>query len=297
LRRENEPPAPQTIAVLADPVFDKDDPRVGTHRAVIDATKADVSQSEGDFYLSRAMEVIDGGASIPRLPATAHEARAVRNLVPAGEALIATDFDASRARALSEELTRYRIVHFATHAILNDEHPELSGIVLSLVDERGDPRSGFLRLHDIYNLNLPADLVVLSACRTGLGRNVPGEGLVGLTRGFMYAGAKSVVASLWKVDDKATSELMGHFYRALLKEGKTPASALRAAKREMLKHQEYRAPYFWAAFILQGEYRERFVSAEGKATRYTPLVAIAAAALLASGVYILLRARRRRARG
>lgn len=302
LRRENESPAPKTIAVLADPVFDKDDPRVSGRRASVgareaDATQADASQSEGDFYLSRAMKDVDGGAVIPRLPSTGREARAVRDLVPAGEALIATDFDASRERALSEEMGRYRIVHFATHAILDDEHPELSGIILSLVDERGAPRSGFLRLHDIYNLDLPSDLVVLSACRTGLGRNVPGEGLVGLTSGFMYAGAKSVVASLWQVDDKATSELMGHFYRALLKEGMTPASALRAAKREMLKREEYRAPYFWAAFVLQGEYRERFVGAQVDATRRSPLIVVAAAALLAFGVYLLLRARRRRLRG
>jgi CHAT domain-containing protein len=294
LRREMEPPAPQTIAVLADPVFDKDDPRIGARLA-----GAAAPEGTGDFYLSRAIKDTYGDAGvsdIPRLPSTRREARTVSSLLPAGESLVATDFDASRELALSDKMGRYRIVHFATHAILDDEHPELSGIILSLVDERGSPRNGFLRLHDIYKLNLPAELVVLSACRTGLGRNVPGEGLVGLTRGFMYAGAKSVVASLWQVDDQATSEMMGHFYRALLKEGMTPASALRAAKREMLKREDYRAPYFWAAFVLQGEYKERFIKAEEGAPQPEPLVATAvvALALLAAGVYLLRRAGRNR---
>jgi CHAT domain-containing protein len=107
--------------------------------------------------------------------------------------------------ATSRELSQYRIVHFATHGLLDSQHPELSGLVLSLVDESGKPQNGFLRLHDIYNLNLPVELVVLSACNTGLGKDVRGEGLVGIVRGFMYAGAARVVASLWKVDDEATA--------------------------------------------------------------------------------------------
>ena len=116
-----------------------------------------------------------------------------------------------RATATSPVLGRYQILHFATHSLLNNQHPELSGIVLSLVDEQGQPQDGFLRLHDIYNLNLQADLVVLSACQTRVGKEIKGEGLVGLTRGFMYAGAPRVVASLWKVSDAATAELMRAF--------------------------------------------------------------------------------------
>ena len=119
-----------------------------------------------------------------------------------------------------------RVVHFATHGLLDSEHPDLSGLVLSLVDERGTPRDGFLRMHEIYNLRLPADLVVLSACQTALGRDIRGEGLFGLTRGFMYAGARRVVASLWQVDDESTAELMKRFYRAMLKEHRRPADAL-----------------------------------------------------------------------
>jgi CHAT domain-containing protein len=127
--------------------------------------------------------------------------------------------------------------------------------VLSLVDEQGRPRDGFLGASEIYNLQLPAELVVLSACETGLGKEVKGEGLVGLTRGFMYAGAARVMVSLWSVSDKATSELMQRFYKRLLQERQRPAAAMRAAQVEMLRQPRWREPYFWAAFTLQGEWR------------------------------------------
>lgn len=292
LRQEKGPDAPRTIAVLADPVFDRDDPRVGSPKTGVVAHAAG-----GDAYLSRALRdvagVETGAFNIPRLPSTRREARAIEALLPSGEAMIATDFAASRSQVLGEELSRYRIVHFATHGILDSEHPELSGIILSLVDERGNPQNGFLRLHDIYKLNLAADLVVLSACRTGLGRNIRGEGVTGLTRGFLYAGSKSVVASLWQVDDEATSELMGHFYRGLLKEGLTPAAALRAAKIEMLKSDDRRPPYFWAAFVLQGEYRERFATGGG---RTSASYVLAALLLSAAGLYPLRKVLRGRGR-
>ncbi len=147
------------------------------------------------------------------------------------------------------------MVHFATHGILNSQHPELSGVVLSLFDETGKPQNGFLRLHDIFNLKLPAELVVLSACETGLGEDIKGEGLIGLTRGFMYAGSPRVVVSLWSVDDQATSELMKKFYSFMLQDGLKPAAALRAAQVEMWRNPSYQSPYFWAAFTLQGEWK------------------------------------------
>jgi CHAT domain-containing protein len=126
---------------------------------------------------------------------------------------------------------------------------------LSLFDEEGRPQDGFVRLHDIYNLNLPADLVVLSACNTALGQDVRGEGLIGIVRGFMYAGAARVVASLWKVDDEATAELMKRFYRNMLQENMPAAAALRAAQIEMWQQMQWQSPYFWAAFTLQGEWK------------------------------------------
>jgi len=124
-----------------------------------------------------------------------------------------------------------------------------------LLDEEGRPQNGFLRLHDIYELNLPADLVVLSACQTGLGKEIRGEGLVGLTRGFMYAGAARVIASLWKVDDQSTAELMKVFYGHMLRDDMTPSSALRAAQVEIYKQNRWQSPYYWSAFVLQGEWR------------------------------------------
>jgi CHAT domain-containing protein len=167
----------------------------------------------------------------------------------------AVDFQASRATATSPELGQYRVVHFATHGVLYSEHPELSGLVLSLVDKQGKPQDGFLRLHDIYNLNLPIDMVVLSACNTGLGKDVRGEGLVGIVRGFMYAGAARVVASLWNVDDDATAELMKRFYRHMLQDNMPAAAALRVAQREMWQQKQWRSPYYWAPFVLQGEWK------------------------------------------
>jgi CHAT domain-containing protein len=152
-------------------------------------------------------------------------------------------------------LSQYRFLHFATHGLLNSQQPELSGLVLSLVDEQGQPQDGFLRAHEVYNLKLTADLVVLSACQTALGKEVKGEGLVGLTRGFMYAGAPRVVASLWRVPDRATAELMKRFYRGMLGEGLPPAAALRKAQIEVWQQGRWAAPYYWGAFVLQGEWR------------------------------------------
>jgi CHAT domain-containing protein len=126
---------------------------------------------------------------------------------------------------------------------------------MSLVDEKGMPQNGFLRLHDIFNLNLPAELIVLSACQTGRGQEIKGEGIIGLTRGFMYAGASRVLVSLWKVDDKATAELMKRFYRGMLKEKLTTAAALKQAQMEMSQIPQWSSPYYWAAFVLQGEWR------------------------------------------
>jgi CHAT domain-containing protein len=189
------------------------------------------------------------------LPFSRREADAIIAHAPASGNLKAVDFRASRSTAMNPLLAEYRIVHFATHGVLDSQTPALSGIVLSLVDERGKTQDGFLRLWDIYNLHLPADLVVLSACQTALGKDIKGEGLVGLTRGFMYAGAARVVASLWEVDDVATAELMAQFYDGVLKKHLAPAAALRAAQLSMAKNRRWQGdPYYWAAFQIQGEW-------------------------------------------
>lgn len=181
---------------------------------------------------------------MPRLPMTRHEAASIARIARRAEVRVGAE--ATRAAAMSGELRRFRYVHFATHGVLDERHPELSGIALS---------DGLLRLHDIYNMDLPAELVVLSACQTALGKEVAHEGMIGLTRGFLYAGAERVLASLWKIDDRATAELMRRFYERMLVEGLTPAAALRAVQLEMAQSPRWNAPYHWAAFVLQGEWR------------------------------------------
>jgi CHAT domain-containing protein len=239
-------PAAKAVAVLADPVFSADDARVRPGNNV-------QAGGEAPSGLTRAVNDVRG--ELRRLLMTRDEAEAILSVTPHTAGLGALDFRANRATATSDELSHYRIVHFATHGLLNSEHPELSGLVLSLVDEQGRPQDGFFRLHDIFNLFLPAELVVLSACQTGLGKEVKGEGLVGLTRGFMYAGAARVVASLWQVNDAATAELMKRFYYRMLKDGMRPAAALRAAQIEMWKKPQWHSPFYWGAFALQGEWK------------------------------------------
>lgn len=297
LRSENmrrRPQSPKTVAVLADPVFERDDPRV-KFAGQAQPSSADEQPRTEVHRALRDVGVLASGSRMPRLLASREEAEAIVAAALPSEGLKAIGFDASRARAMSPDLGRYRIVHFATHGLLNNDHPELSGIVLSLVDERGQPVDGFLRLHDIYNLDLPVELVVLSACSTGLGKDVRGEGIVGLTRGFMYAGAASVMASLWKVDDEATAELMRHFYRQMLQEKKSPAAALRNAQIAMWQQKRWRAPYFWAAFILQGEYKGQIdlgASTREEATPRQVGVALAGFVLLC-GLYVWRRRARR----
>jgi CHAT domain-containing protein len=270
LRRElaGRRPAPRAIAVLADPVFDKADPRVKTQGKQIRNPKSETRNkfeaqnpkptNKNPQSIADALTRAARGAGLEgfdRLEYARQEAEQIIALAVKQRHLKALDFAANRATATSADLSRYRIVHFATHGLVNSEHPELSGLVLSLVDERGQPQDGFLRLHEIYNLNVPAELVVLSACRTALGKEIKGEGLIGLTRGFMYAGAARVVASLWDVADESTAELMRRFYHGMLREGLRPAAALRAAQVTMWKQRRGQSPYSWAGFILQGEWR------------------------------------------
>ena len=258
--------APKAVAVLADPVFDDADVRLqratdqekGPNRMAMRGEESD-EEDLSDGQLTRSAADVglgtQGKVPFPRLPLTRQEADSIMTVTPAGEGMVALDFNASRATAVSKSLAQYRIVHFATHGILNSQHPQLSGLVLSLVNAKGRPQNGFLGLQDIYNLNLPAELVVLSACETGLGKEIQGEGLIGLTRGFMYAGASRVVASLWKIDDLATANLMGEFYKAMEQQAMPPAAALRQAQIEMWKQQRWHAPYYWAAFQIHGEWK------------------------------------------
>lgn len=227
-------------AIIADPVFDAADPRL--------------SRGSGRAGLLVSTRSAPREAEFTRLRFSKTEAEGIAALEGRGRVRIFTDFDANRSLFFNGSLRGYGTLHIASHTVIDNDRPALSRIVLSRVDASGKARDGYLRLFEIYNLNLDADLVVLSACRTALGREVRGEGLVGLTRGFLYAGASRVVASLWSVQDQATAELMRRFYGNLLR-GATPAAALSAAEREMASAERWSNPYYWAAFTLQGDWK------------------------------------------
>jgi CHAT domain-containing protein/tetratricopeptide (TPR) repeat protein len=250
----NRKPAPKSVAVIADPIFSTADARFRSTISVQATTRNTVSTADD----TRIIEHLAGGSgsqlTIGRLPFTRQEADQILAVAPSASNLKAVDFRANRTMVTSGELGQYRYVHFATHGYVDTARAGLSAIVLSMIDERGNAQDGFVRTHDIYNLKLPAELVVLSACETGLGKDVKGEGIEGLTRAFMYAGARRVIVSLWNVNDKATAALMQRLYTGMLRSNKTPAAALRAAQIEMLRTRQWQSPYFWAPFVMQGEW-------------------------------------------
>jgi CHAT domain-containing protein/tetratricopeptide (TPR) repeat protein len=232
------------VVVWADPIFESDDSRIAP-------------------YLRKSIQPLDQKAEIiqasqfppTRLLGTEEEAQSVMRFAPAGASMLLTGFAANRDSTLNRDLQDYRILHFATHSIINSRYPSLTGLLLSTIDEHGQPQNGLLQLHDIYGLRLNADLVVLSGCQTGLGEKLSGEGLIGLTQGFLYAGSRSVVVSLWDVQDKSTANLMAYFYHSMLKDGAAPADALHQAKLAMYREGGSSPPFYWSAFIIQGEYR------------------------------------------
>ncbi len=243
------------VAVIADPVFRADDPRVqGAQGARPPATvpaplPAELSRSARDVGLGQ----------LDRLPFTREEADSILEMAKKekGTTLSALDFDATRDLLTSGRLRGYHIVHIATHGLLDSRQPELSGIAFSMVDPTGAPRDGFLRLHEIYNLDLGAGLVVLSACDTGAGKEVRGEGLMGITSGFLAAGVPQLMVSLWEVGDRSTAELMKRFYDQLLEGGHPAAEALRRAQLSMLAEPAWSQPRQWAGFVFLGDYGRR----------------------------------------
>lgn len=244
LRQRSPEPrkAPKGIAVVADPVFGPDDPR------------APPSRPATGEVTSRTRDAVNAQL-FARLPFSRLEAEYILAQADTEDNLLALGFDATGEIAASGSLADYRYVHFATHSVIDNELPELSSLVFSQIDSRGGARrDGFLRMHQVYQMSLQADLVTLSACRTATGKRIAGEGLVGWTQGFMYSGARRVLVSLWSVDDEATAELMAAFYRGLLSKGLPAAAALREAQNAVRSRPEWRSPYYWASFVLQGEY-------------------------------------------
>jgi CHAT domain-containing protein/lipopolysaccharide biosynthesis regulator YciM len=254
--------APYVVAVIADPVFGKNDERaINASKTKATANRPEKKDANIELTstvavsrLTRAIEDV-GLGEIRRLPFAGREASAILNIAPSNQSFSAIGFKANRATLNDPKLTQYRMIHLATHGVMDPKNPELSGVLLSMLNEKGKEQNGYVGLSEIYNLNLPADLVVLSACETGTGKLIKGEGLIALTRGFMYAGAARLVASLWKVDDQATALLMASFYKQMLINKLQPAAALREAQRQLAQQKRWSNPHYWAGFVIQGEWR------------------------------------------
>jgi tetratricopeptide (TPR) repeat protein len=233
-RAEPRKPTPERILAIADPVLGPKDPRLPENHA-------------------------PAVNDLPRLRFSRLEAESLAKLLP-GATQTALDFQASRSTLLGNpaSLRDWTILHLAAHAIVDPRRPDLSRLVLSAFDARARPvADSSVRLHEIYQLDLrSARLVTLSACRSAAGSPLPGEGLVSLTRGFQYAGAASVLATLWDVDDRSTASWMEEFYRALLRRKESPAAAARSASASLAgSRPEWAHPYYWAGFVVQGEWR------------------------------------------
>ncbi len=246
--RQQRPRRTQILAAFGDPVF------ASNYQQFKKSGSGELLATKSDRDIEVKGDDIDI-ATIQPLHYSKSELKKLSDLAGSA-ALIKRGFDASRGVLETTDFSKYAILHFATHGLLNPKNPEKSGFLLSTLDLDGNQQDGFITMRDVYSLHVPVDLVVLSACRTGLGKDVRGEGLIGLTRGFMHAGASSVVASLWKVDDEATAELMKNFYANMLQKGMAPAEALRAAQNTVRQNPLWQSPHYWAGFTLQGEFKE-----------------------------------------
>ena len=284
--KKNRDAADKIAAVIADPVFTRNDTRV--HNSSLVASV--VTNENRPESTQRAIESFRSGGP-GRLTHSSEEADAIAEAAPRGTTMIVKGFDATRETAMNAHLGEYQIVHFATHGILDSEHPELSGIVLSMVDQNGVEKNGVMPLHDIYNMDLSAELTVLSACQTALGKDIKGEGFVGLTHSFISAGSKSVVSSLWKVDDRATAALMEDMYQSMLQKGMSPAAALRAAKLKVMQDKRWSNPYYWAGFVVQGEYTNH-INIKTNSRRNLGVIVILSLLLISFGLILATKRRK-----
>lgn len=235
--RQRDRPSPAYEAItITDPIYDRTDPRLPTGATIS-------QQCEG----------------LDRLRFSANENEIIATLLPNAQQVHVNGFDANREVLRLDAFRQARRIHFSAHGQVNTEAPMLSRLVLSCVDASGQQREGALHARDLYDLQdhggLAAELVVLSACKTAIGQKIRGEGLIGLTRGFFHAGAPAVAATLWSVDDQGSAELMRLFYRHLLQDDLPPASALREAQRTLRRTEPWTSPYYWAGFVLQGDWQ------------------------------------------
>jgi CHAT domain-containing protein len=255
------------ITVFADPVFNEKDVRIRLNRRKQKFSNRyisnQVSQSSSvNKRLTqaniRSIQREKRSENIfPRLEYTRELAQQILAITPTGDVEIFLDFDASKEMAMGKDLSQSNIIIFATHGLVNNRYPELSGMMMSRIDKEGRQQNGFLQLKDVYKMRLNANLVILGACETAIGEEIKGEGVIGLTRGFMYAGAKGVMASLWKVEEMATVELIKRMYENIRKKGLNPSEALRAAQVSMQNEKRWEDPYYWSGFVLIGDWRQR----------------------------------------
>jgi CHAT domain-containing protein len=268
IKQQNNNRAGRSMLVLADPVFNSNDSRargaapsangnetrgLGIQSALTDITGEDASATAGPAKMQ--------GLPLARLAGTRTEAEQIVKLAKSSgtQADVWLDLDASEGNVDTRDISKYRVVHIATHGLLNAERPQFTGLVLSLVGNATE--DGFLRTDEVFNLRLGSPLVMLSACETGLGKEKRGEGVMGLTRAFMYAGAPTVGVSLWSVADKSTAELMTDFYKRLLgtsaadSTAVSASAAMRDAQLAMIAGKKYSAPFYWAPFVLVGDWR------------------------------------------
>jgi CHAT domain-containing protein len=290
LRKEKQQrqPTKRLLAAFGDPVFPSNYAEVKGDGSSAMLASVQHAQLEPWRRAWRDIEIVADKVDPSILEPLAFSKFELQKLRELGgpASLIARGFAASRETLTSIDLSQYSVLHFATHGVFDPKNPEVTGFFLSMLDDSGRPQNGFITTPDIYELHAPVDLVVLSACRTGLGKGVRGEGLIGLTSGFMHAGASSVAATLWKVDDNATSELMEHFYTNMLQHNMRPAEALRAAQNVLRQDPRWQSPHYWAAFTLQGEYQNtiRIPPPTGASRTVQNAVGIALLLLLLMGI-------------
>ncbi len=269
------------LLVFADPVFTAEDARLQTGNHQDETPK---TEQTGSFRFAESL------TGLARLAASEIEGQAVTKIVGTAETRLLSGFSATRENALDPGISKYKIIHFATHGIVNEERPELSGIVLSAFNPRGERLEQIVRLHDIYGMSLNADLVVLSACDTAVGKQIKGEGLLSLNNAFLSVGAKSVMSSLWKVEDNATLELMKNFYEAMANDRLTPSKALQKAQIKLRQDARFQSPFYWAAFTVQGDYRN-VPDVSGNFDRWLYLLPVPVILLIAFAGFWLIRRR------
>ena len=259
IRQSGNKPSGKNLLAVADPIFSSDDSRVKGKAGVPAAAEA---RGLGLGLESAVNDVAGeptpaGGLRLARLVGTRVEAEEIGKIAKSNgsQADLWIDLNASEDNLRSRDVTNYRIIHVATHGLLDAERPQFTGVVLSLVGNKDN--DGFLRTDEIFNLRLGAPLVMLSACETGLGKEKRGEGVIGLTRACMYAAAPTVGLSLWSVADKSTADLMADFYRRLLGPASSNSAsvAMRAAQLGLISGKKYSAPFYWAPFVIVGDWR------------------------------------------